>query len=94
MHYLPRLFAVKNRNNLKFLKNFHITILPQLVNHAYHFPPLGVTPERFCDEVSGKFRSLFEKCGISFTDFIRTTEPRHKVNMIVVSYVNSLKYLS
>jgi hypothetical protein len=40
---------------------------------------LGITPDKFCDEVSGKFRSLFEVCGISFTDFIRTTEPRHKV---------------
>jgi methionyl-tRNA synthetase len=38
----------------------------------------GTTPEKFADEVSGEFRSLFERMNISFNDFIRTTEPRHK----------------
>jgi len=38
----------------------------------------GKTPKQFADEVSGMFRSLFEKMNISNDDFIRTTEPRHK----------------
>jgi methionyl-tRNA synthetase len=38
----------------------------------------GTTPQKFADEVSGEFRSLFERMNISFNDFIRTTEPRHK----------------
>ena len=38
----------------------------------------GKTPKQFADEVSGLFRSLFEKMHISNDDFIRTTEPRHK----------------
>jgi methionyl-tRNA synthetase len=38
----------------------------------------GKTPKQFADEVSGLFRSLFEKMNISNDDFIRTTEPRHK----------------
>jgi methionyl-tRNA synthetase len=38
----------------------------------------GKTPKQFADEVSGLFRSLFEKMNISNNDFIRTTEPRHK----------------
>jgi methionyl-tRNA synthetase len=38
----------------------------------------GMTPQQFADEVSGLFRSLFEKMNISNDDFIRTTEPRHK----------------
>ena len=40
---------------------------------------LGITPDQLCKEVSGKFRSLFDEAGISYTDFIRTTELRHKV---------------
>src|SRR5689334_2536221 len=38
----------------------------------------GKTPKQFADDVSGLFRSLFEKMNISNDDFIRTTEPRHK----------------
>ncbi|KAJ1368471.1 hypothetical protein KIN20_029606 [Parelaphostrongylus tenuis] len=38
----------------------------------------GKNPEKFCDETSRSFLKLFEKFGISNTDFIRTTERRHK----------------
>ena len=38
----------------------------------------GTTPQKFADEVSGQFRSLFERMNINFNDFIRTTDPRHK----------------
>jgi methionyl-tRNA synthetase len=38
----------------------------------------GKTPRQFADEVSGMFRSLFERMNISNNDFIRTTEPRHE----------------
>ncbi len=38
----------------------------------------GTTPQKFADEVSKQFRALFDKMGISYNDFIRTTEPRHK----------------
>ena len=41
---------------------------------------LGITPDQLCREVSGKFRSLFDEAGISYTDFIQTTELRHKVH--------------
>jgi methionyl-tRNA synthetase len=39
----------------------------------------GKTPKQFADEVSEMFRSLFEKMNVSNDDFIRTTEPRHKL---------------
>ena len=39
----------------------------------------GRSPQEFCDEMSGHFRSLYEKLNISFDDFVRTTEERHKV---------------
>jgi methionyl-tRNA synthetase len=38
----------------------------------------GKTPKQFADEISGLFRKLFERMGISYDDFIRTTEPRHQ----------------
>ncbi|KAH0631017.1 hypothetical protein JD844_004480 [Phrynosoma platyrhinos] len=37
----------------------------------------GTSPEHFCDSISAKFQELFKQAGISYTDFIRTTEPRH-----------------
>ncbi len=38
----------------------------------------GKTPQEFCDEVSVKFRNLADFLDISYDDFIRTTENRHK----------------
>uniref|UniRef100_A0A8D0GJT0 Methionine--tRNA ligase, mitochondrial n=1 Tax=Sphenodon punctatus TaxID=8508 RepID=A0A8D0GJT0_SPHPU len=36
------------------------------------------SPGQLCKHVSGLFQELFAQAGISFTDFIRTTEPRHQ----------------
>ncbi|KAM5146067.1 methionine--tRNA ligase, mitochondrial [Mantella aurantiaca] len=38
---------------------------------------LGATPADLCSRVSQQFRAMFDTMGISYTDFIRTTEPRH-----------------
>ena len=38
----------------------------------------GMTPQAFVDEVSGKFRSLWEKLGLEPTSFIRTTDEAHR----------------
>ena len=38
----------------------------------------GKTPQQFADEVSGEFRALWKRMGITNDDFIRTTEDRHK----------------
>ncbi|VDM56171.1 unnamed protein product [Angiostrongylus costaricensis] len=38
----------------------------------------GQNPLKFCDDTSGSFRNLFSKFDILNTDFIRTTEVRHK----------------
>ena len=37
----------------------------------------GVSPAEFAAEMSGYFREMDEKLGISFDRFIRTTEPEH-----------------
>ncbi|KAM9326545.1 methionine--tRNA ligase, mitochondrial [Gastrophryne carolinensis] len=38
---------------------------------------LGSSPSELCTRVSQKFREVFDAIGISYTDFVRTTEPRH-----------------
>ena len=38
----------------------------------------GLDPLKFCDEISQTFRNLSKTLNLSNTDFIRTTEDRHK----------------
>jgi methionyl-tRNA synthetase len=38
----------------------------------------GVSPQQFADQVSASFRSLWDRMGITYDDYIRTTDPRHK----------------
>ncbi|XP_033096238.1 methionine--tRNA ligase, mitochondrial-like, partial [Anneissia japonica] len=38
----------------------------------------GYSPKVFCDKVSSDFKSIFDLCDISYTDFVRTTEERHR----------------
>ncbi|XP_020012474.1 methionine--tRNA ligase, mitochondrial [Castor canadensis] len=39
----------------------------------------GLAPIELCDRVSAQFQQLFREAGISSTDFIRTTQARHRV---------------
>jgi methionyl-tRNA synthetase len=39
----------------------------------------GIPPQQFADEVSAAFRTLWKRMGITYDDYIRTTEPRHAV---------------
>ncbi|HWZ81334.1 MAG TPA: methionine--tRNA ligase [Terriglobales bacterium] len=41
----------------------------------------GKTPQQFADEVSDTFRTSWERLGLSYDDFIRTTSDRHKQGM-------------
>ena len=38
----------------------------------------GKTPQQLTDEVSGEFRALWDRMGITYDKFIRTTSPEHK----------------
>ncbi len=38
----------------------------------------GKTPQAFADEVSLEFRNLWDRMGLTYTGYIRTTDPRHK----------------
>ena len=37
----------------------------------------GVSPQAFADQVSASFKALWDRMGITYDDYIRTTEPRH-----------------
>ncbi|MEH7416749.1 methionine--tRNA ligase [Neobacillus drentensis] len=39
---------------------------------------MGVTPQQYVDEIVGGIKDLWNKLDISYDDFIRTTEDRHK----------------
>jgi methionyl-tRNA synthetase len=39
---------------------------------------LGLEPLAYCDRMEREFRDVWQRLGISFDDFIRTTEPRHR----------------
>lgn len=49
----------------------------------------GCEPRVFCDQVSSKFKSLFDSADIGYTDYVRTVEDRHKV--AVKHFFNKLK---
>jgi methionyl-tRNA synthetase len=38
----------------------------------------GLDPRIYCDQMEQEFRSVWKQLDISFDDFIRTTEPRHR----------------
>ena len=38
----------------------------------------GKTPQQFADQVSNEFRVLWDRMGLTYDDFIRTTSERHK----------------
>ncbi|KAJ3055330.1 methionyl-tRNA synthetase [Rhizophlyctis rosea] len=38
----------------------------------------GISPRVFCDDISKEFKKLFDTANISYTDYIRTTDARHK----------------
>lgn len=38
----------------------------------------GKSPQEYVDEVSGQFQATWDRLGIRYDDFIRTTEPRHQ----------------
>ena len=38
----------------------------------------GIAPQQFADDVSASFRSLWQRLGISYDQYIRTTDDKHK----------------
>ena len=42
---------------------------------------LGEDPQAYCDRMAAEFLEVWKRFDISFDDFIRTTEPRHKAGV-------------
>ena len=42
----------------------------------------GLDPLAYCDQMEQEFRDTWRRLDISFDDFIRTTEPRHKAGVV------------
>ena len=42
---------------------------------------LGVDPLAYCDTMEAEFKEVWAKLDVSFDDFIRTTEPRHRISV-------------
>lgn len=38
----------------------------------------GTSPAELCERISGLFRRALSQAGVSYTDFTRTSEPRHQ----------------
>ncbi|MGZ4787262.1 MAG: methionine--tRNA ligase [Terriglobales bacterium] len=41
----------------------------------------GITPQQLADDVAGAFKATWDRMEITYNDFIRTTEPRHKTRV-------------
>ena len=41
----------------------------------------GMTPQEWCDSMEPAFRDTWDLLGITYTDFVRTTEPRHAASV-------------
>jgi methionyl-tRNA synthetase len=41
----------------------------------------GVAPQAFTDEIAGRFQAMWAKLGVSYDQFIRTTEAHHKAGV-------------
>ena len=49
----------------------------------------GMEPQKFCDEVSAKYKLLWDSLAIEYNDYLRTTEARHKQG--VAKFIQILK---
>ena len=48
------------------------------INVARRAEEEGLAPLAYCDRMGDEFRAAWKRLNISFDDFIRTTEPRHR----------------
>ncbi len=71
--------AIARRKRMLGIDTFFLTGTDEHGVHVERSATAAQTPaQQWVDKVSAEFRGLFDKMGISYDDFIRTTEPRHK----------------
>lgn len=73
-------------------KGFDVHFLTGLDEHgqkvATEAEKSGLTPQEHCDQMAVKWINAWEKLGIEYDDFIRTTESRH--TSVVIDVLNQL----
>ena len=66
----------------KFIDGYQVFFLTGTDEHGLKIQrsaeKIGKDPQTFCDEISQTFKDLTKTLNLSNTDFIRTTEDRHK----------------
>ncbi|PZE22078.1 methionine--tRNA ligase [Paenibacillus xerothermodurans] len=66
----------------KRLRGFNVMYLTGTDEHGQKIErkaeEKGVTPQQFVDDIVAGIQDLWKKLDISYDDFVRTTEPRHK----------------
>jgi len=71
--------AIARRKRMLGVDTFLLTGTDEHGVHVERSATAAQTPpQKWVDKVSSEFRGLFDKMGIAYDDFIRTTEPRHK----------------
>ena len=66
----------------KFIDNYEVHFLTGTDEHGLKIQrsaeKAGQEPQKFCNQISQTFKDLSQTLNLSNTDFIRTTEERHK----------------
>ncbi len=69
----------------KLIDNFNVYFLTGTDEHGLKIQrsaeKAGKEPQKFCDEISKTFKNLSKILNLKNTDFIRTTEKRHKLSV-------------
>src|ERR1700709_1055326 len=73
--------AADTIKRLKTMQGYHAVLTTGTDEHGQKVErsaqAMGRTPEEFTAIVSNEYRTLWDRIGIQYDQFIRTTEPRH-----------------
>ena len=70
--------AIARRKRMLGIDTFFLTGTDEHGQKIDRSAAAGKSPQQFTDEVSGEFRALWDRMGISYDKFIRTTSAEHK----------------
>ena len=71
-------FIARSRRLMGYDTRFLMGNDEHSVNVARAAVAAGLTPHAYCDQMEGRFREVWSLLEVSFDDFIRTTEERHR----------------
>ena len=71
-------FIARSRRLMGYDTRFLMGNDEHSINVARAAATAGLTPKDYCDQMEQRFRAVWELLNVSFDDFVRTTEPRHR----------------